>query len=251
MGRRSDGRRRESATSSKMIFFNLPGPKNIPSLIFGAGITKTPDLPPSRPEESEEWRIPSPSSSFKPLSINGFQLPSAMLRSGSSARSSILKIGPKIKISPLLQSRRLSWSSIRNIRHISFSRSTTHWSSLSQAGRGRVAHGGAAGQSGTEQDETLTGRQPYRLPSWASKTTVLNLSSEARTNNIPRYATHREIKRPVDGRYTNALLVWSRTLFVPGCWPVDRRLFAFVNPFHARRFQDSHRLCNIRGYGSR
>ena len=35
-------------------------------------------------------------------------------------------------------------------------------------------------------------------------------------------------------RLTRGLAAGRRPLFVPGCWPVDRRLFVSVNFFHAR-----------------
>ena len=75
---------------------NLP-----PSSTFSAEERRTPHLPHSWPEE---WtKDPLWYFFFRPP---GHQLPSAILRSGSSDRSSTLKIGPKIEVSFLLGVRR-------------------------------------------------------------------------------------------------------------------------------------------------
>ena len=78
--------------------------RNPPSFTVSARRTKNPfHLPPSRPEERRT--LPSCSSSDPPPSRpKCHQLLSAILSSGSSARSSTLKIGPKIEIGPLLAS---------------------------------------------------------------------------------------------------------------------------------------------------
>ena len=81
-------------------FFDLPDPKNeltAPIFHFLGPKRRTPHFPPSRPEE---WTNNPPGTSSSDSS-SGHQLLSAILRSGSSDRSSTLKIGPKIEIGPL------------------------------------------------------------------------------------------------------------------------------------------------------
>ena len=83
-------------------YVGIPGPENEepPSTIFGAERTKNPPishlLDPKTEEPSHILILPTP-----PPSTNSHQLLSATLRSGPSARSSTLKIGPKIVIGPL------------------------------------------------------------------------------------------------------------------------------------------------------
>ena len=92
---------------------------------------------------------------------------------------------------------------------------------------------GAARRSGAGQDGTPTGRFAHEttvpLAPRGSKTTVLNDSPEARTKEIlcKPMGEHNE-------RLTRGLSAGPRALFVPGCRPMDRRLFVPVNPFHAR-----------------
>ena len=83
-------------------FFDLPGPKtkNPLSSIFGAEITKNLSIFHLLDQKKEER---PPFFFFRlPLSTNDHQLLSAILRSGSSGRSSTLKIGPEIEIGLLL-----------------------------------------------------------------------------------------------------------------------------------------------------
>ena len=42
-----------------------------------------------------------------------------------------------------------------------------------------------------------------------------------------------------------ALIAGRRALFVPGCWPVERRFFACVNPFHAGHVQELKMLHDL------
>ena len=82
--------------------FRVRRTKNpLPSSIFGAGRMKNPpNLPPSR---SEDRRTPPPSSSSDPPSLDQWPpAPRSYPGIWSSARSSTLKIGPKIEISLLL-----------------------------------------------------------------------------------------------------------------------------------------------------
>ena len=63
----------------------------------------------------------------------------------------------------------------------------------------------------------------------ASQTTVLNDSSSEWTKEILCKPTEER-----NDRLTRGLPAGRRRLFVPGRWPVDRRLFVSVNPYHAR-----------------
>ena len=66
----------------------------------------------------------------------------------------------------------------------------------------------------------------------------LNVFPEARTSEIlckPNAGT----KSPVDEQFIRGLTAGREAVFVPGCRPVDRRLFVSVNPFHARRVRES------------
>ena len=104
-------------------------------------------------------------------------------------------------------------------------------------GRVGAAHGGAAGPGRAGQDGTPTDwfaqvTTDPRSPQ-ASWTTVLNDSSEARTTEF--LCKPMEERQP---RSTSGLSAGPRALFVPGCWPVCRRFFVFVNPFHARHVRE-------------
>ena len=47
-------------------------------------------------------------------------------------------------------------------------------------------------------------------------------------------------------RLTRDLSVGRKALFVPGCWPVNRRVFVSVTPFHARHIREySHSWSSI------
>ena len=52
------------------------------------------------------------------------------------------------------------------------------------------------------------------------------------------YVTAGRTKRSVDPRFIRGLSVGRRPLFVPGCWPVYRRLFGPVKLFHTRRVRE-------------
>ena len=102
-------------------FFDLPAPKNENPLegvlrrwgvlrcsrerrtpsIFDFGCRKNEKSTYFAPSRPEEWRTP-PLSSSDPPSTKLHQVPPALLKFGSSARSSTLKSCPEIVISPLL-----------------------------------------------------------------------------------------------------------------------------------------------------
>ena len=72
-----------------------------PSSTFGAGKNEEPPIFHLLSTGRTKNTSPPSSSSDPPPSTNPHQVLSALLRSGSSARSSTLKIGPKIEIGPL------------------------------------------------------------------------------------------------------------------------------------------------------
>ena len=105
------------------------------------------------------------------------------------------------------------------------------------SGRDTRRGGGAGpGRTGRRQNSTPR-RQASFVPPKASKTRLLNVSPGARTSKIlcePNAGT----KSAFDKRFVSGLSPGREALFVPGCRPVDRRLFVFVNPFHARHVRE-------------
>ena len=93
------------------------------------------------------------------------------------------------------------------------------------------------GRSGLDADRTVSlEKKPPSYPPRHRKY-CMNVSPEARTNEIlckPNVGT----KSAVDERLTSGLTAKREALFVLSCWPVDRRLFVFVNPFHARHVRE-------------
>ena len=102
-----------------------------------------------------------------------------------------------------------------------------------RATRVRAAHDRAARRRGAWQDGTPTDLfaqdTTALVPSNASCKPVCNDSSDARTSEI--------LCKPMGAqnqRLITVLPAGRRPLFVPDCWPMDRRLFVSVKPFHAR-----------------
>ena len=107
-----------------------------------------------------------------------------------------------------------------------------------RAGRvGRRTAGRLRGGPGRIRRRRVCSRrtQPSLVPSRASKTTVLNSPSEARTSEI--LCKPMEEQSP---RLTRSLSPGREALFVPGCWPMYQRLFVFVNPCHARHVREKN-----------
>ena len=92
-----------------------------------------------------------------------------------------------------------------------------------RGGSGRAAHSGAAGHGGPGRMErrNFSSRrtQSSLVSSKASRTTVLNFSSEARTSAI-LYKPNAGRKLPVDNRFIRGLSAGREALCLPGCWPV-------------------------------
>ena len=105
------------------------------------------------------------------------------------------------------------------------------------SGRGARRGGGAGpGRAGRRQNSTPR-RQASLVPPKASKKRCLNFSPEARTSETP-CKPNAGTKSAVDDRFIRGLSPGREALFVPGCRPVYRRLFVFVNPFHARHVRE-------------
>ena len=113
-----------------------------------------------------------------------------------------------------------------------------------RAGRFGAAHGGAARAGGAGQHGTPSGRSgqgtTLSVALQRVKRTFLDVSSEARTNEILFKPTEernqRLIRRLPPGR---------EALFVPGCLPVYRILFVSVNPVHARHVRETGSQSNL------
>ena len=95
---------------------------------------------------------------------------------------------------------------------------------IPRAGRVRAAHGGAAGPSRTGRRRIGPPRgRTSLLPSRVPKTTVLNVSSEARTIKFRCKPTEEQNPRLTTGlsavhpRFISGLSPGPRALFVPGC----------------------------------
>ena len=102
-------------------------------------------------------------------------------------------------------------------------------------GSGRSARrSGRAGSDkiGCQQDYSPR-KQKSIVPSKASKKRCFNVSPEARTSEIPC----KQMEERND-RLTRGLSRGREALFVPGCRPVEQRLFVSVNPFHARHVRE-------------
>ena len=98
---------------------------------------------------------------------------------------------------------------------------------------GRVgAPGGAAGrgQARLRANRTIRpGNKRSTVPSKASKKYRFNGYPEARTSGT---------KLAFDHRFISGLSPGREARFVSGCRPVERRLFVFVNPIHARHVRE-------------
>ena len=87
-------------------------------------------------------------------------------------------------------------------------------------------------------------KQKSTVPSKKTKKCRFNVSPEARTSEILFKPTEEQNHRltrglsPVYHRFITGLSAGQEALFVPGCRPVERRLFVSVNPFHARHVRE-------------
>ena len=89
-----------------------------------------------------------------------------------------------------------------------------------------------SGKIGCQQNY-LPRKKKSTVPSKASKKRRLNVSPEARTSEILCKPTEEQ-----NQRLTTGLAAGRGARFVPGCRPVERRLFVSVNPFHARHVRE-------------
>ena len=97
-----------------------------------------------------------------------------------------------------------------------------------------------SGKIGCQQNYSPR-KQKSTVPSKASKKRRFNVSPEARTSEILCKPTEEQNQRLTRGlyRFISGLSAGREALFVPGCRPVERRLFVSVNPFHARHVRES------------
>ena len=108
---------------------------------------------------------------------------------------------------------------------------------IPRVGRFRAAHGRPAGQGGAGQGGRPTDRfgqettDPFAFESTVHNCAKQNFKSTNERNPIQ---THRRTKTVL----TSVLSAGRKTLFVPGCWPVDwRRLSWFLSyARHVREF---------------
>ena len=105
-------------------------------------------------------------------------------------------------------------------------------------GSGRGARRGdwaGSGRIGCQQNCSPR-KQRSLVPSKASKKRRLSVSPEARTSETLR-KPNAGTKSAVDNQFIRGLSAGPRALFLPGCWPEDRRLVS-VNPCHARNVRE-------------
>ena len=89
-----------------------------------------------------------------------------------------------------------------------------------------------SGKIGCQQNGSPR-KQKSTVPSKAWKKRRFNVPPEARTSEILCKPTGEQNPRLITG-----LSAGREALFVPGCRPVEQRLFVFVNPFHARHVRE-------------
>ena len=107
-----------------------------------------------------------------------------------------------------------------------------------RSGRGGARRGGE-GRRGWVGRDAVGSIQPGILP-----------SSESKTLSWTCLRKHEQTKSYLN-RWRNEIRGWSagpRALFVPGCWPVCRRLFVFVNLSHARHVRENRWGNEISGW---
>ena len=112
------------------------------------------------------------------------------------------------------------------------------------SGSGRGALRGGGGRAGLDANRTV--RLGDKPPSYSPKHrrhvawTTLQKHEQAKSY-VNRWRNKTRGWQPVHNRFIRDLSAGREALFVPGCWPVDRRLFVSVNPFHARHVRESNK----------
>ena len=113
------------------------------------------------------------------------------------------------------------------------------------SGRRTARRRGGAGLSRTGRRWVDPARgQPSLLPSSESRTlswTSLRKHEQSNSYLKPTEGQNPRLTSGWPAVYLRFIRGWSagrKALFVPGCWPVYRRLFVSVNPFHARNVRE-------------
>ena len=105
----------------------------------------------------------------------------------------------------------------------------------------RAAHGGAAGRGGAGQHGSggPEANGPSSPPGYRGQLSWTSLCKhEQRKSYVHGWRNKTRGWQPVHARFIRGLSAGPRALFVPGCWPVYRRLFVSVNPSHARHVRE-------------
>ena len=106
-----------------------------------------------------------------------------------------------------------------------------------RVGSGRTAgRRGGAGQNGTPTEQFAQKTSVARTLQGIEYTSSERFSRS--TNKRNPMLTDGGTQRAVDERLISGLSAGQEALFVPGCWPVDRHIFVFVNLFHARHVRE-------------
>lgn len=103
---------------------------------------------------------------------------------------------------------------------------------MGRGGLGGARLGGAVRGGAGQRQFGAPRRQLTILPSSAPKTTVLNIHSEARNNEIlckPNGGTRRAVDKQFINRTTNTVRSWL--------WPMDRRLCCLCKPWSCRAYR--------------
>ena len=122
---------------------------------------------------------------------------------------------------------------------------------IPQAGRVE-AHGGDAGQTRAELFANRTvrlGDNPFLYPPKYRRHVAWTFPQKHKQakSYVNRWRKKTRGWQPVHHRFITGLSPGREALFLPGCWPVDRRLFVSVNPFDARNVREKRRRNEMSG----
>ena len=112
---------------------------------------------------------------------------------------------------------------------------------IPRAGRYGAAHGGTARPGGDGQHRTpTTGLFAQEITNTLIPRRGKNdfLGVFWKNEQWKPYVNRWRKKTAVDPRLITGLTAGRKALFLPGCQPVERRLFVFVNPYHARNVRE-------------